>query len=146
MLYDVKELLGKEIKLKFIKKTEAQPEKNWLPAYYFDICLLSGETIGSCDLRIGHNEKTYFGGNIGYKIEEKFRGNRYAFKSCQLLFNLAKQNNLNYLIITCTPDNIASSKTLELLGGDFIEIANIPEFSEMYAEGKRKIKIYKFNL
>jgi tagatose 1,6-diphosphate aldolase len=68
MFYDISDLKTKEICLQLEKTCEAQPEKKWLPAYYFDICLLDGTKIGKCDLRIGHNEKTYIGGNIGYSI------------------------------------------------------------------------------
>ena len=51
-----------------------------------------------------------------------------------------------YLIITCDPVNVASYKTCEHAGGIFIETANIPEDNEMYAEGKRKVKIYRFDI
>ncbi len=54
---------------------------------------MDGTTIGKCDLRIGHNDKT-----------------------------------------------------CEHAGGIFIETANIPEDNEMYAEGKRKVKIYRFDI
>ena len=144
MFYDVTDLRTKEIYLKLTKTCEEQPEKRWLPAYYFDICLSDGTIIGNCDLRIGHNDKTYIGGNIGYGIEGKYRGHRYAAKACELLFKQAKKHHMDYLIITCVPDNIASSKTCEIAGGKLIEIAAIPEDNEMYAEGKRQVKIFKF--
>ncbi len=53
---------------------------------------------------------------------------------------------MDYLIITCVPDNIASSRTCEITGGKFLEIANIPEDNEMYTEGKRQVKIFKFDI
>ena len=144
MFFDVEDLRRNEIVLKLDKTCEEQPEKKWLPAYYFDICLLNGISIGHCDLRIGHNEKTYIGGNIGYEIDEEYRGHHYAVKACELLFKQARKHSMKYLIITCVPDNIASSRTCEILGGKLLEIATIPEDNEMYAEGKRKVKIFKF--
>ena len=48
-----------EIALKLRRTCGEQPEKRWLPAYYFDICLADGTRIGYCDLRVGHNDKTY---------------------------------------------------------------------------------------
>uniref|UniRef100_UPI0040573BAC GNAT family N-acetyltransferase n=1 Tax=Acetatifactor sp. TaxID=1872090 RepID=UPI0040573BAC len=144
MFYNTSDLKDTEIFLRLDKTCEAQPEKKWLPAYYFDICLLSGEKIGHCDLRIGHNEKTYIGGNIGYGINEPHRGHHYAAKACKLLFQLARKHELDYVIITCVPDNIASARTCELAGGEFLEIADIPEDNEMYEEGKRAVRIYKF--
>ena len=50
------------------------------------------------------------------------------------------------LIITCDPANRASSRTCEIAGGEYIETADIPKENEMYAEGKRQVMIYWFNL
>lgn len=146
MFYDASDLKTDEIQLVLRRTCDAQPEKKWLPAYYFDICLPTGEVIGYCDLRIGHNDKIYVGGNIGYGINEAYRGNHYAAKACRLLFKLAKKHGLTYLIITCVPENIASAKTCEAAGGRFLEIVDIPEDNEMYAEGKRKVKMYRFEI
>lgn len=135
-----------EICLKLDRICEANPEKQWVPAYYFNICLPDGTVIGYCDLRIGHNDKLYVGGNIGYGIDEPYRGHRYAAKACKLLFGLAKRHGLDYVIITCQPDNIASARTCEIAGGEFLEIADIPEDNEMYAEGKRQVRVYRFEI
>lgn len=146
MFYDVDDLRTDEIYLRLTETCEEKPEKRWLPAYYFDICLLDGTKIGGCDLRIGHNDKTYIGGNIGYAVDEEYRGNHYAAKACKLLFTQAKKHGLDYVIITCDPSNIASSKTCEYASGIYIETADIPEDNEMYAEGKRQVMIYRFDL
>ena len=146
MFYDTTDLRDNEIVLRLKKTCQAQPEKRWLPAYYFDICLQDGETVGICDLRIGHNEKTYIGGNIGYEVYAPYRGHHYAAKACNLLFHQAKKHGMDYLIITCVPENLASAKTCELAGGVFIEVADIPEDNEMYAEGKRKVNVYRFDI
>lgn len=146
MFYDVDDLRDDEIYLKLNKTCDEQPMKKWLPAYYFDICLLDGQPIGYCDLRIGHNEKTYIGGNIGYGIDSNYRGHHYAAKACKLLFRQAKKHGLDYLIITCDPENIASAKTCELAGGKFVEITAIPKDNEMYKEGKRTVRVYKFDI
>ena len=146
MFYDVDDLRSDEIVLKLTKTCEAQPEKRWLPAYYFDICLLNGTPIGKCDLRIGYNEKTYIGGNIGYGIDEPYRGHHFAAKACRLLFHQAKKHGLEYLIITCDPKNMASSRTCEIAGGKFIKIEAIPQDNELYAEGKREVKIFRFDI
>ena len=146
MFFDTSDLYDREIMLRLVRTVGVQPEKRWLPAYYFDICLPDGTKIGYCDLRIGHNDKTYIGGNIGYGIDEPFRGNHYAAKACRLLFRLAKKHGLEYLTISCQPSNLASARTCELAGGTYVETADIPEDNEMYAEGKRKVRIYRFDL
>ncbi len=146
IFYDTGDLRDGEIFLRLKETMEAQPEKRWVPGYKFDICLLDGTAIGYCDLRIGHNEKTYIGGNIGYGIDEPWRGHHYAAKACRLLFRLARKHGMTHLIITCVPTNAASSRTCQLLGGTYLETADIPEDNEMYAEGKRQVMIYRFGL
>lgn len=146
MFFDTSFLKDKEINLVLERTAEANPERGWVPAYYFAICNKEGIRIGECDLRVGHNENTYYGGNIGYGIDEKYRGHHYAGKACLLLFELAKKHNLDYLIISCDPDNFASRKTCEYAGGKLLEIAELPEGNDMRANGETEKCIYKFIL
>ena len=53
---------------------------------------------------------------------------------------------MDHLIISCQPSNVASARTCELADGTYVETADIPEDNEMYAEGKRQVMIYRFNL
>ena len=85
MFYATNDLTSEEVFLRLEKTCDAQPEKQWLPIYYFDICLLDGKKIGYCNLRIGHNEKTYIFGNIGYGIEKDYQGHRYAASFIELI-------------------------------------------------------------
>ena len=135
-----------EIMLRLARTAEENPEKNWVPAYYFDICLPDGQKIGDCDLRIGHNQNLYFGGNIGYAIDKEYRGHHYAGKACRLLFDLARKHDLGYVIITCNPDNWPSRKTCEYAGGTLLEICDLPEDNDMYLEGERSKCIFRFEL
>ena len=144
--YKTDDLRGEEVFLRLTKTCDAQPKKKWVPAYYFDICLLDGTRIGYCDLRIGHNEKTAIGGNIGYGIDEPYRGHHYAAKACALLFELAKKHGLEYLTLSCQPENTASSRTCEIAGGRYMGTFPIPKGNEMYQEGKRFVKVYRFGL
>lgn len=135
-----------ELCLRLTRTADADPVKGWVPAYYFDICDRQGNKMGQCDLRLGHNEKLYFGGNIGYRIEEEFRGRHYAEKACRLLFELARRHDLGYVIITCSNGNIASQRTCERAGGRLLEIAEIPADSDMRADGITHVRIYQFDL
>lgn len=146
MFFDTEFLQDGEIMLKLDYTAPAQPEKNWLPAYYFHICLLDGTQVGSCDLRIGHNRKTYIGGNIGYRVDEPYRGHHYAARACRLLFTLAEKHGMDHVIITCVPENVPSARICERCGGVLLETAAIPEDNEMYAEGKRWVRVYRFDL
>ena len=146
MFYPADDLKDHEIFLQLDHTCEAQPEKRWLPAYYFNICLLNGTKIGYCDLRIGHNDKTYIGGNIGYGVDEPYRGHHYAAKACALLFQQARKHGMAYVIITCDPSNRASARTCERTGARYLETAPVPEDHEMYAEGKREVMIWRADL
>lgn len=147
MFLDTNFLTNDEIRLCLRNTVDGDPEKDWLPAYHFAICDKSGQKIGNCDLRIGHNEKVYYGGNIGYCIQEEYRGHYYAGKACLLLFELAREHHMDYLIITCNPDNHASRKTCEYAGGRLIEIAALPEDNDMRLEtGETEKCIYRFEL
>lgn len=147
MFFDTSFLKNHEIQLILEKTVEADPAKNWLPAYHFGICGLDGTRMGTCDLRIGHNQSVYYGGNIGYRVEEPYRGNHYAGKACLLLFQLARRHGMEYVIITCDPDNLPSRKTCEWLGGELVEIAELPEDNDMRVEkGETHECIYQFRL
>ncbi len=89
MLFYTDILQNDELKL-VIERTFEGNDHGWVPAYYFAIYNHEGTKIGTCDLRIGHNEGLYYGGNIGYSIDAPFRGHHYAGKACLLLCELAK--------------------------------------------------------
>ena len=67
-------------------------------------------------------------------------------KACKLLFNLAKKHEMDYLIITCKPDNIPSYRTCELLGGDLIEVKEVPKDHDLRRQGYTDVNIYRFDL
>ena len=75
-----------------------------------------------------------------------YRGHHYAEKACRLLFTLAKKHGLGYVIITCRPDNIPSRRTCERLGGELLEIAELPEDNEMRLKGLTDVCIFRFEL
>lgn len=128
-----------EIVLKLIETLEADEEKGYLPSYYFHIYVKKSRTpVGRCDLRIGHNICSYYGGNIGYRVFEPFRGHRYAAKACFLLFTLARRHRMSELCITCNPDNLPSRRTCEIVGGMLKEVVDLPPDNEMYLEGERQ--------
>lgn len=136
-----------EIQLIVDRLSEGNPDRNWVPAYHFHICDLQGNIMGACDLRIGYTEGLYYGGHIGYSIKEEYRGHHYAAKACKLLFSLAKKHDMNYLYITCDPDNLPSRKTLEYLKGDFLGVKELPGNNDMRVnEGATHKCVFKFML
>lgn len=103
--------------------------------------------MGVCDLRIGYNDRLYYGGHIGYTVDKEYRGHHYAAKACKLLFSLAKRHDMEYLYITCNPDNSASRKTCEYLHGELLGIETLPADNDMRTEdGETEKCIFKFNI
>ncbi|MCF6465771.1 GNAT family N-acetyltransferase [Clostridium sp. Cult2] len=139
MFFDTKDFRDQEIYLRLYRTSDENIEKGYVPAYYFKIvrCVDDVE-VGQCDLRIGHNDNTKYGGNIGYEIYESYRGNHYASKACKLLFLLAKKHKMDKIIITCAPENIASRKTCEHSGAELIGIIDRPTWHELYKNGQKK--------
>ena len=144
---DTSFLKSDEITLRLEKTVDGDETRGWLPAYHFAICNPAGDKMGVCDLRIGHNENVYYGGNIGYRVEPPYRGHHYAAKACLLLFDLARKHGLDWLIITCNPDNWPSRKTCEWAGGQLTAIVDLPETNDMRIEaGETEKCIYRFEL
>ena len=85
-------------------------------------------------------------GQVGYHINEKYRGHHYALKACRMLFECAKEVGMKELLITCNPDNIPSRKTLEALGGTLEEIVKVPEDHFCYQQGDRSKCIFTYSL
>ena len=136
-----------EIRLVLEKTKQADPERKRVPAYCFTICDSMGNEIGYCDLKIGYTRELYYSGHIGYEVGEEYRGHHYAAKACRLLFDLARRHGMEYLYITCAPDNLSSKKTCEYLGGDLLEIAEVPEDHDLRAEkGHTHECVYRFVL
>ena len=144
---DTSFLRDDEIYLELEKTVPADPTKNWVPAYHFFICSHSGGRMGNTDLRIGHNDQLFYGGNIGYSVDPEFRGHHYAARACKLLFELAKRHGLEYLYITCNPDNIASYRTCEFAGGKLLGVYELPEDNDMRVESGETHKcVFRFEL
>jgi predicted acetyltransferase len=138
---------GDDIDLHLVKTVPGNKDKNWVPAYHFDISLSrSYEPIGKIDIRIGNNENLYYGGHIGYSVNEEYRGNHYAAKAVLLLRKVAHAHDMEKLMITCNPDNIASRKTCEYVGANLLAIIDVPESNDMYQRGEKEKCIYEWVL
>ncbi|MFO7636281.1 MAG: GNAT family N-acetyltransferase [Clostridia bacterium] len=128
-----------EIDLIIEEKRGADSEKKRVPEYFYAITLHhSAERIGAVNLIIGENKDTFFRGHIGYKIDEKHRGNSYAAKACRLIKEVALAHDIERLYITCNPDNYPSRRTCEKIGAKLVEVVDIPRENEMYRENEKQ--------
>ncbi|MBP3398443.1 MAG: GNAT family N-acetyltransferase [Erysipelotrichaceae bacterium] len=114
---------------------------------YFDIVSVQyNRKVGYCDLRMGMNPDLEILGQVGYHIEERYRGHHFAYRACVLLFESAKELGMEELLITCNPDNIPSRKTLEALGGTLKAIVDVPKENVCYQNGDRQKCIFTYHL
>lgn len=142
----IKFSLPKEITIEFVKEEGPSPLTSWVKDVYYAI-MLNHIKVGECDLRIGMNEEIYYAGQVGYRIYFPYRGNGYAYQACLLLFEKAKEEyGMRQLYITCSPENIASDKTLQKLHGKLLALEDVPETHWLYKRGETKKKIYCFSL
>ncbi len=142
---EVPMLANDEIYLVCTGKKEAIPAKKYVPAYDFAICK-GGEQIGEINLRIGYTDGLYYGGQIGYGVDEKQRGHGYAAQACRLLLPVARAHGMKKLLITNDHTNHASKRVCEKLGARFLRVAPLPEWHELYQEGQRFENIFEWDI
>ena len=82
--------------------------------------------VGYVCLRLGESPALYYLGHIGYRIEEKHRGNGWAGRACRLMRPLIERLGMESVVITTNVENIASRKTCERLGCVLERIADVP--------------------
>ena len=113
----------------------------------FIIRLLSDDTvIGSCNLRNCPEEYIFYTGNIGYAIDEPYRGHHYAQHAVHLLSAFARGIGISSLLICCSPENIASRKTCENLGAELLGVVPIPADCELYAFDRKSCVRYRLQV
>ena len=148
---DLPELSDDTIHLVCTAKNPAIPEKKYCPIYQFSICI-GAEIVGNIDLRIGYcgfgpdESSLYYGGQIGYNTNEKYRGNGYAGRACRLLLPVAKAHCMEKLLITNNYTNTASRRVCEKLGARFLRVARLPEWMDLYKEGQRLMNIFEWSV
>lgn len=139
---------GEIVDLKERYRVDKQTAYDGVPTIYYDILRHSDkEKVGTIDLRTTIQGDMYYYGHIGYNILRSYRGNHYAYEACKMLFVIAKDEfNMSELIITCSPENIASYKTLKKLNGELLELVKVPKNHDLYLKGETSKYIFRYKI
>ncbi len=147
-LFKKKTFNGDVVYLKEKYRVDEETAYDGVPAIYYDIYRNEDSArVGSIDLRLTIEGDMYYYGHVGYNIIKKYRGNNYVYYACKILFEIAKYEfDMDELIITCSPDNIASYKTLKKLNGEIIDLVHIPKNHTLYSLGETSKYIFRFKI
>ncbi len=82
----------------------ANPARGHVPYYEFAMRRPGGkQTMG-----IGSTAKLRYAGHIGYRVKPRYRGHRYAARSCRLSLPLTIAHSLRQVWLTVDSKNIPS--------------------------------------
>ena len=129
------------VSLKTERLAPADPVKKHVPAYHF-LIMVSGQPVGGIDLRIGYPDSLLYGGQIGYHVDEPYRGHGYAGAACRLLFPVMRAHGMRSAIITNNVENTASRRVCEKIGARYLCRIDVPQDHEMYQKGSRCVNVY----
>jgi tagatose 1,6-diphosphate aldolase len=140
-------LVDGDLELVLMRTVPADPVKRHVPAYEFEM-RHPGKTVamGSIRLRIGSALALRYPGHIGYDVKRRFRGHRYAARSCRLLLLLARAHGLKAVWLAVEPKNFPSRRTCEILGAHWVETVRIPRTHDLYTRGVRYHRRYRVDL
>lgn len=134
------------MKIKQIAYVNENLPNYWKPYYIFEI-YVNDSDVGNIVLREGTMQERYYDGHIGYTIKPEYQGHYYACEATLLVLEVAKEKGFKDILITCSPNNIASKKTIQKLQARYIETKAVPKEWMKYFDKEEKIKeIYYISL
>lgn len=97
-----------------------------VPARFYSIFDDAGEHAGNINLRLDIGEAiARYAGHVGYEVFPQHRGHGYAARALRLLLPVAREHGLHTLWITCDPGNLASRRTLERAGAEYVDALDV---------------------
>lgn len=115
---------------------------------YYDVLRNTDkQKVGTIDLRLSIEGDMYYYGHVGYNILKESRGHHYAYYACKALFEVARNEfKMDELVLTCSPENVASYKTLKKLNGELIELLKVPKNHALYTLGETSKYIFRYKI
>lgn len=139
-------LKNTDVQLRIRETVDNEPKYGGAPVYYFDILNIDGDKVGTCELRVGHNDELYYYGNILCEIEPRYQGRHFAYKATKLLLLLAKEHNMGYISVTCAKDNMKIKSTCDMLGMKLLDECDLPENHPIRSKGGKDAAIYVLDI
>lgn len=138
-------ILGDTVDLKLIEFHQGNDVE--IPYYWYEIIAKTlNKPVGKISIRIGENYHSFYNGNIGYEVDEEYRGQGYSYQAAKQVLPVAKEYGMKYIYLTCDEDNVASYKIIEKLGAELMEKVVPPEDYFGYYEGIPVQRIYKLEI
>jgi predicted acetyltransferase len=107
----------------------------------------TGEELGTIRLRVGDGRHVVmYAGHVGYAVDDRHRGHRYAGRALRLLLPVAGRLGLDPLWVTCDPGNVASRRTLERMGARLVEEVDVPPDCVIFQDGHPRKCRYRIDL
>jgi predicted acetyltransferase len=133
-----------EVSLRFVRIFPGDEARGFVPFYHFRILNVEGVDIGRINFRVGDTKHVLLcAGHIGYEISEPHRGHGFARQACRALAPFVR-SIYETVIITCDPDNIASTRTIERLGADYLDEVPVAPEEPAYERGSRSKKRFQW--
>jgi predicted acetyltransferase len=98
-------------------RSETEPLPGMVPeSSYWGV--IDGEVVGRIALRHTLEQGlAEFGGNIGYEVRPSARRKGVATEMLRAILQTPKVRELGRMLLTCSPDNMGSIRTIEKNGG-----------------------------
>ena len=137
-------LAAGEVSLCFRRLVPAEPSRGFVPYFHFRIIAADNSDVGHINFRVGDTEHVRVcAGHIGFEIAEPFRGRGFALQACRAIAPFVR-SLYNAVTITCDPDNLASRRTIEHLGAEFVDEVAVPAHDPHYQRGSRIKRRYRW--
>jgi len=135
------QLSCENVTLRFARIVIGDVTRGLVPYYHYRI-FAGGIDVGHINLRVGDTEHVRLcAGHVGFEIAMAHRGHHYALQACRALAPFARSISPD-ILLTCDPDNLASRRTIELLGGVFLGEVPVPPHDPHYLRGSRAKRRY----
>lgn len=107
----------------------------------------TGSEVGGITFRyIVNDYLSKYRGHSGFTIDEPFRRQGYATAAGHKILEMAGQIGLTEFVLTCSPENTASERTILGLGLTYDYTVDVPDGSYLWQQGIKKVKRFSINL